>query len=516
MIPLPLGEGNSDCARARRESRRASFRNRFRRERRTILPLPAGEGREGERVGCLGSLPIHALSALLSLLCLAALLAGCGKKPQRTTVDLPVYFTCDTRGRLEPCGCFAGQFGGLTRLKTVLDAEGKTNSLRVDVGDAIGGREDFDRIEYRYLLRAFAAMHYDALNIGHREAQLTAAQLREIKTNSPVPILSANLCDKASGKPIFDAWRIVERGGYRIAVVGMLDPRGIVDLGEGLVVDEMESTLTRVIGEVRARADFIVLLAFTDEATLTRLAQQFYEVPIILGGKVSQPSQELKRENRSVIYFVTNEGRALGYLRFRLTEGVAPKVMEDEIQFLHDKIPQDASFRALAQEYRNDVRKTRLDVDDPAKTSADVIPGVRTAASYVGSSRCVECHASAAEVWKKSSHSHAFSSLVDRGADADPKCVGCHVAGFGTATGYRREFGKAKLVDVGCESCHGPGSLHVRMVEGETGIDFKFRPLGAGDCQKCHHGEFSRPFHWNEFWRPIQHGKEPTKTASNR
>ena len=451
------------------------------------------------------------LLALFALLCLTA----CHEKPKRADVDLPVYFTCDTRGRLEPCGCFAGQFGGLTRLKTVLDTEGRTNSLRVDIGDAIGGREDFDRIEYRYLLRAFAAMHYDALNIGHREARLTAAQLREIKTNSPVPILSANLRDQTTGKLIFDAWRIVERGGYRIALAGVLDPRGMVDLGEGLMVEEMESALTRVIAEVRPQADFIVLLAFTDEATLARLAQQFYEVPVILGGKVSQPAQELKRENRSVIYYVTNEGRALGFLRFKLAEGAAPQVIEDGIQFLHDKISQDKSFRALAREYRDEIRRTPLDVDDPSKTGADAIPGVRTVAAYVGSARCAECHASAADVWKKSAHANAFASLVDRGADADPKCVGCHVAGFGTATGYRREFGASKLADVGCEACHGPGSLHVRMTEGEAGIDFKFRPLGAGDCQKCHHGEFSRPFHWDEFWKPIQHGQEPARTASN-
>ena len=78
--------------------------------------------------------------------------------------------------RLEPCGCFDGQFGGLTRLKTVLD-DAPENALRVDVGDAAAGREDYDLIEYRYMLRAFATMKFDALNVGHREAQLTASQL---------------------------------------------------------------------------------------------------------------------------------------------------------------------------------------------------------------------------------------------------------------------------------------------------------------------------------------------------
>jgi hypothetical protein len=30
---------------------------------------------------------------------------------------------------------------------------------------------------------------------------------------------------------------------------------------------------------------------------------------------------------------------------------------------------------------------------------------------------------------------------------------------------------------------------------------------------KCHHGEFSRPFQWGQFWRMIQHGKEPGSTG---
>ncbi len=443
---------------------------------------------------------------LLILLCLT--FAGCTPAARRP-LDLPVYFTCDTRGRLEPCGCFTGQFGGLTRLKTVLDAEAPANALRLDVGDAIGGREDYDLIEYRYLLRAFAAMKYDALNVGHREARLSTAQLQEIKRTSPVPILSANLLDKATGKRIFDAYRIVERGGFRIAVVGVVDPAGLgEDLGAGLVVAGMESTLSQLLKEVSSKADLVVLLAFTDEAGLARLAQQFFEIQIVLGGKVSQPAQELKRENRSLIYFVTNESRALALLRLRLQDGAPLAVTRNEIRLLHDKIPEDASFRALARAYRDEVQYTALAVDNPTNAASDMVPGVRAVASYVGSQRCVECHDLAGALWARSAHAKAFAVLVQRQADADPKCVGCHTIGFGSVSGYRREFGSEKMVNVGCESCHGPGSLHVRQREGDSSVSFAYRPLGAGDCQKCHYGEFSRPFHWDEFWAPIRHGKE--------
>jgi hypothetical protein len=214
-----------------------------------------------------------------------------------------------------------------------------------------------------------------------------------------------------------------------------------------------------------------------------------------------------------LIYFVTNESRALGLLRLRLQDGGPLAATRNEIRLLHDKIPEDASFRALARAYRDEVRHTALAVDNPTHAAADTVPGVRAIASYVGSQRCVECHKIAGALWARSAHAKAFAVLVQRQADADPKCVGRHTIGFGSVSGYRREFGGEKMVNVGCESCHGPGSIHVRQREGDASVNFAYRPLGAGDCQKCHYGEFSRPFHWDEFWLPIKHAKESQLTA---
>jgi hypothetical protein len=166
------------------------------------------------------------------------------------------------------------------------------------------------------------------------------------------------------------------------------------------------------------------------------------------------------------------------------------------------------------QNYRDEIRHERLAVDDPNSLEADAVPGVRTVSSYVGTGKCLDCHKSAAAVWKNSAHAHAFAALMGPKADADPKCIGCHTVGFGRFSGYRREFGATKLTDVGCESCHGPGSLHVRQREGDRTINFTFRPLGAGDCAKCHYGEFSRPFDWGQFWPAIQHGKEPSSRVA--
>ncbi len=454
--------------------------------------------------------------SLAAVTLVLALFTACQKKPGLpTTTDLSIYVTCDTRGRLVPCGCFTGQYGGLTRLKTVLDADTSPDNLRVDVGDAIAGKEDFEFIQYKYLLRAYGLMRFDALNLGHREAQLSAAQLRQARKESPVPLLSANLLDAHTRVPLFDAYRLVKRGSWTFALVGVLDPRGLGDtLGEGLVVEKMEIALARLLPEVRAKADLVVLLAFTDEATLAALAREFYELDVVLGGKVSQPSQKLERENRAVILHVTNESRALGILRARLAGRVKLTDVAHEIRLMREDIPQDDSVAALANEYRDEVRTTRLTADDPRHMEANSIPGVRAAAAFAGTESCVKCHQSATDIWKKSGHAEAFASLVQSKADADPNCIGCHTVGFGSASGYRREFTGKKLADVGCESCHGPGSLHVEQLRAGTPVTFKFRPLGAGDCRKCHHGEFSRPFDWEVFWPHIKHGKEPAKTAA--
>ena len=448
---------------------------------------------------------------------LLILFAGSCSKALPRALDLPVYFTCDTRGRLEPCGCFSGQYGGLTRLKTVLDAEADANALHVDVGDAVGGQEDYDFLEYRYMLRAFAAMKYDALNIGGREAQFTAAQLRELKQSSPVPILSANLTDKSTSQPVFDGYRIIQRGAFSIGLIGVLDPRSLTENpGNGLAVGEMEPAIERCLAELRGKTDLIVLLAFTDEATLSRLAEEFFECRVILGGHVSQPAQELVQENRSLVYFVTNESRALGILRLQLAKGMAARVITNEIRLLRDTIPQDRSFVAMMQDYRDEVRHTPLSLDDPSYLDAEMVPGVRAQAAYVGTEKCLACHPSAAAIWKSSAHAHGFATLITRKADADPRCIGCHTTGFGNPTGYRRAYHSDQLVDVGCESCHGPGSLHVRQKQGDKTVEFVFRPLGAGDCQKCHQGEFSRPFDWGQFWPAIKHGNEPHTTSVKR
>ena len=450
------------------------------------------------------------------LLPFAFFFSGCSKpsaSDSRKPTDVTFYWTCDADGRLEPCGCFTGQHGGLTRVQSFLKSPDADHApLLADVGNALAGTADYQVIQYRYIRQAFATMGYSALNVGEREAHLPLAELRKLAADSPVPMLSANLVERAGGKLVFAPYRVVEHDGRRVAFVGALGAVPADALGDGLAVEPAKSALARVLPEVRKQADAIVLLMYADEKTIRALADEFYELDLILGGKVPQPSQALTRQNRSVVLWTTNETKALGMFKAGLGGPERFVARGWDIVFVKEQIPQDNGLLAVSNRYRSEIRQTRLAVDDPTHVGDDQVPGVRPPADYAGTTSCAGCHPTAYAKWQQTGHARALESLVARGSDADPSCLSCHTVGLGTASGYQREHPKPELANVGCESCHGPGSEHVseyRRVAREGGsVLYKYRPIGAQDCTSCHYGEFSRPFDYAQFWPNVRHGKE--------
>lgn len=423
------------------------------------------------------------------------------------SVPLPVYFTCDTRGRLEPCGCFSGQLGGLTRIETWLKRHQKGDSLLVDVGNSLAGQDDFRVIKYRHILEAFELMGYHALNLGGAEAKLPLTTLQEVIASTKAPILSASLIDQSTRELIAPPTRIVELGNQKIGILAVLDPNSVASPGDGLGILSLDDAISRHLPELSKECDEVILLAYTTVDEMKRIANEFYEVSLIVGGDVSQAAQYLQKENQSYVVFTSNQARTIGQVTLQRKE-FGLNASNFDIHLMKPTIQQDNRLLALSAKYRQAIRDTDLLVDHPERLGEDAIPGVKPLATYVGSDSCVTCHAEEAKTWHASAHSRAFDSLVKKKSDADPTCIECHTVGFGTPSGYRRAFKDERFTDVGCESCHGPGSEHVNAWKNGVVPSFKFRPLGAGDCMKCHHGEFSRPFDWDEFWPLIEHGKK--------
>lgn len=87
--------------------------------------------------------------------------------------------------------------------------------------------------------------------------------------------------------------------------------------------------------------------------------------------------------------------------------------------------------------------------------------------SYIGTDKCVTCHRKQTGSWSETKHANAFDHLPAKYRE-DSSCLKCHVTGFGKPGGYVAGMtveAAKPFLNVGCESCHGPGAVHAAAVE---------------------------------------------------
>jgi Cytochrome c554 and c-prime len=101
----------------------------------------------------------------------------------------------------------------------------------------------------------------------------------------------------------------------------------------------------------------------------------------------------------------------------------------------------------------------------------------------VGVDACTDCHDDARKVWDKTTHAHAYPTLQKDFKEYNLDCVSCHVTGYDKPGGSTVTHNE-KLQNVQCETCHGPGSLHVKD-PGKKGL-IVASPK-ADICVGCHH-----------------------------
>ena len=118
----------------------------------------------------------------------------------------------------------------------------------------------------------------------------------------------------------------------------------------------------------------------------------------------------------------------------------------------------------------------------PAATAEDL--------TYVGSESCQECHEDQYESYNahsKKAHSYESVKVMRKGlTEAEYlECLQCHATGFGKPGGFTSPAETPHLQNLGCESCHGPGSDHVESSDPEDIVG----ELSPADCERCHNPE---------------------------
>jgi hypothetical protein len=462
-------------------------------------------------------------------------------------------------GYLLPCGCSEPQIGGLERrynlVKMMRDQGWPV--VPVDLGDVpqktgpakLANQQGL--IKYRYAMEAMRKIGYKGVGIGEYEANLDlftvlgewALNNRKDTADKPIEprVVASNLLDAEKDFPeMTDPWWYsdVKGTGVRVGITTIVSPTvaaRIKPIAPKLRFGATAGTLYAVLKQMDKGGVSLPVLLYQGPKTRDEkkpptealaCAKAYPQFPLVVceseedepsfrpdwvehkgGGKTMLVAAGRKGKYVAVVG-VWKTGKAanpfeLKYERVEMTEAfMTPK----------DK-RKDHPIVALMEDYTKELKDKRyLEKYGQMRHPIQVMPAVKGLAKpgeavYVGSEACKKCHPDAYAIWKKSDHSHAYQSLVEKAKEKgpdnrqyDPECIVCHVVGFGIKSGFVTAESKTKaghdLKNVGCEACHGPASVHVankHNKEWHRRINpWKYLPPKKKNeaidqfCQKCH------------------------------
>ncbi|MES2718155.1 MAG: bifunctional UDP-sugar hydrolase/5'-nucleotidase UshA [Pseudomonadota bacterium] len=256
------------------------------------------------------------LAAVLPLL----LLAACASPPQppaRAPLQLTILHTNDHHGRFWPNA--DGEYGMAAR-KTVIDriraevAAAGGHSLLLDGGDVNTGVPESDLLDAEPDFKAMVLLGYDAMAVGNHEFDKPPAVLAKQRQWASFPLLSANIYQ--GEQRAFEPFRIFERGGYKIAVMGLTtdDTTRMVlpDNIRGLTFRKPADEAAVLVPQLRARADMVIAATHMGHFPDGRhgvnapgdveMARAVPGIDLIVGGHSQNPVCMLAENRRNEAY----------------------------------------------------------------------------------------------------------------------------------------------------------------------------------------------------------------------
>jgi 2',3'-cyclic-nucleotide 2'-phosphodiesterase (5'-nucleotidase family) len=169
--------------------------------------------------------------------------------------------------------------------------EANQNVMLVDAGDAlVGGGPLGDQTQGKAIIAGMNLMGYEAMALGPKELSLGAKLLRERMDEAKFPVVSANVTSGITNRLFADPYAVVDVGTHRVGIIGITrQPTPDETISDFTVADPRAAT-TRLVPEVKAKADTIVVLTNLDYASAMQLAREVPGIDLIIAG--SQPEAE--------------------------------------------------------------------------------------------------------------------------------------------------------------------------------------------------------------------------------
>ena len=285
-----------------------------------------------------------------------ALVAGVAHAGALTKKTLPILSTSDAVGKITPCGCHTPK-GGFARIASVIDSTKMKygDALVVDAGDfAPDASNPIEEARIEFQFNAMAMLGYDAIGVGERELNFGLAKLKTLAASSRVPVLSANLMDKATGKPVFQPSVIVKKGNLKVGVFSVLAPK--IDLpakakGDLVVTDAVEAA-RMTVAALRKECDVVVALTHVGRVEGEDIAAQVPGIDVVILAHHPGYVQQGRRVNSAVTVASGEQIQNMGVTKVML-DGKKVADLSSESLILMPEVGERSDIARLVKDFED-------------------------------------------------------------------------------------------------------------------------------------------------------------------
>ena len=183
-----------------------------------------------------------------------------------------------------------GRMGGLDRCATVINSirAERPDAVLLDGGDTWQGSYTAQMTAGQDMVDVMNVLKPDAMT-SHWEFTLGIDRVNEIVDGLDFPFLGANIFDNEWNERAYDPYKMIERNGVNIAVIGQAFPYLPIAnpkwMFPGLSFGVREDNMADLVAEVRAKgADLVVLLSHNGFDVDRKLAANVQGIDVILTG----------------------------------------------------------------------------------------------------------------------------------------------------------------------------------------------------------------------------------------
>jgi len=253
-----------------------------------------------------------------------------------------------------------GRIGGLDRLATVVKRvraeRGQDKVLFLDGGDTWQGSLGANRSKGQDMVDCMALLKPDAMT-GHWEFTLGEARVKELIKGLGFPFLALNVRDTEWNEPVFEPYKMFEKNGVKIAVLGqafpyqpIANPRWLIpNWSFGIREDDVRANVEKVRN---AGAQLVVLLSHNGFDVDRKLAARVTGIDVILTSHTHDAIPEAIKVGKTLLIASGSSGKFISRLDLDVRNGAIKDFRYKLIPLFADVIKPDAEMMAAVAKAR--------------------------------------------------------------------------------------------------------------------------------------------------------------------